>query len=267
MGLIINTKSHNIPGLVCVSWMDGLSWVKEITDFNLRTKWLRLIVMHTHKGIKGKVLPGKGPSTSTANALVRYQTNTSRQVSWDYTIDSDGTVYVQNDPVKKYSWQAGAINSISLGFELVQTENGDVYQEQIDKTVLLIDALTALLGIQRQIAWSKSTNSPKIGVVKRLKEGGANVTGIIGHRNQSVDRGAGDPGDAIYNALAQAGYECFDLDTDEDLEVWKDRQKSLGFASADCDGVAGNKTLQALKAKGHKHGMWVSRPIDALIQS
>lgn len=265
MALIINGKKIEIPGLTTKSWQDGPSWLKEITDFNPRTRWLRMIVMHTHKGVKGKVLPGIGKNSSTAENLARYQTNTDRQVSWDFTIDRDGSVLVQNDPAKKYSWQAGNVNSISLGFELVQTDEGDVYEGQIEKTVLLIDALTALLGIQRQIAWSKKSNGPKVSVVKRLQDGGSDVVGVVGHRNQTTDRGPGDPGDAMYLALQKAGYECFDLDEQEDLKAWKDRQKALGFPMAECDGVPGPKTIEALKAKGHKFGLWVKRPVDDLL--
>jgi hypothetical protein len=69
----------------------------------------------------------------------------------------------------------------------------------------------------------------------------------------------------MYLALQRAGYECFDLDEQEDLKVWKDRQKALGIPVAECDGVPGPKTMEALKAKGHKFGMWVHRPIDDIL--
>lgn len=266
MSLIIAGKKVDVPGLKVLSWQDGIQWIKEVTDFSPRKKSVRLIICHTAKGVEGKLLPGVGPESSTAKALVRYQTNTDRDVSWDYTIDFDGTIYCQNDPAKKATWQAGNVNGISLGFELVQTEDGDVYEVQIEKAVLLIDALTALLGIQRQIAWDKAGNKPKVGVCSRLESGGADVVGIAGHRNQTKNRGAGDPGDHIYLALQKAGYECFDLNEEEDLKVWRERQKTLGFPASDCDGVPGPKTVAALKAAGHKHGMYVFRPIDALLQ-
>jgi hypothetical protein len=266
MSLIINGKKVDVPGLEVHSWLDGPSWIKEITDFSHRSKSIRLIICHTHKGIKGNLLPGSGPGSSVASALVRYQTNTDRSVSWDYTIDNNGVVYCQNDPTKKVSWQAGSVNAVSLGFELVQNDNGDVYEVQIEKAVLLIDALTALLGIQRQIAWDRSGNKPKVTVCPRLESGGSDVVGIAGHRNQTKNRGAGDPGDHIYLALQKAGYECFDLNDGEDLKAWKERQKALGFPDAECDGIPGPKTVAALKAAGKKHGMWVSRPIDALLQ-
>jgi len=265
MSLIIAGKKVDVPGLKVLSWQDGIQWIKEVTDFYPRKKAVRLIICHTAKGIKGSLLPGAGTESSTAKALVRYQTNTDRDVSWDYTIDFDGTIYCQNDPVKKATWQAGSVNGVSLGFELVQKDNGDVYEVQIEKAVLLIDTLTALLGIQRQIAWDRTGNKPKVGVCSRLKTGGTDVVGIAGHRNQSKNRGPGDPGDYIYLALQKAGYECFDLDMLEDLKAWKERQKALGIPEAECDGIPGTKTVSVLKAAGYKHGMWISRPLDVLL--
>jgi hypothetical protein len=80
-------------------------------------------------------------------------------------------------------------------------------------------------------------------------------------------QGQGDPGDAIFFALRDAGYELFDLNTEEDLKTWKLRQQQLGFTDLkDLDGVPLTKTVAALKNKGHRHGMWVKRPVDDLIQ-
>ena len=268
MSIIINGNKLEIPGLATKSWLDQGSpkWLKEITDFNPRTRSVHFIVAHTHKGIPGKLLSGYGQPSSEAQALIRYQTNTDRAVSWDYTVDSDGTVYVQNDPIKKYSWQAGSVNSISLGFEMVQTPTGDLYEGQIEKTVLLIDALTAYLGIQRQIPWNLAKNSPRVGTCVRLEqEKGENVVGIVGHRNITKDRGAGDPGDLIYLALKKAGYESFDLDSKDDINTWKTRQVALGIPLADCDGIPLKKTVMALKASGKPFGMYVSRPVDAFL--
>lgn len=268
MSIIYNDKRIQVPGLETRSFLDGISWIKAITDFNPRKSPANKIVAHTHDGVKGKVLPGNGPNSTIDDALARYQVNTERMVSWDYTVDTNGAVTVQSDPAKVYSWQAGfpLMNSRSVGFEMIQTSKGDLYQGQLEKTVLLIDALTAIMGIQRQIVWNSSKNCPRVGVVKRLQSGGTDFIGILGHRNCSADRGPGDPGDHLFYALKAAGYECFDLDNKEDLLAWTERQKNLGIPLAECDGIPGPKTVAALKAAGKKHGLWVSRPIDSLIQ-
>ena len=87
------------------------------------------------------------------------------------------------------------------------------------------------------------------------------------HRNQTTNKGPGDPGDSLFVALKNAGYELFDFDNKDDLNVWKQRQASLGLVPSDVDGVPGPKTVAALKAHGHKHGLWVKRPVDDLIEA
>lgn len=265
MSIILNDKKIEIPGLNINSYKDGVSWIKHITDFSNRNVTIRLGVIHTHHGTLGHVIPGIGPNSTIDEALARYQVNTTRNVSWDFTIDFNGDIACQSDVCKTCAWQAGdtLINGESFGFEMVQKENGDLYEGQIEKVVLFIDAMTALLGIQRQIPWDSTKNKPKVGTIKRLLEGGKDCVGFIGHRNCSTQRGPGDPGDAIFLALRDAGYECFDFDKKEDLKVWKDRQKNiLVFEKKDCDGIALKKTVEALKNKGYVNGMWVSRPID-----
>lgn len=266
MSIVIGNKKIEIPGLKTVSFLDNIAGVKEINHSSARHESIHMIVAHTHKGIPGKLLPGYGPNSTVDDALIRYQVTTDRLVSWDYTIDKNGDVTAQSDPLKVFSWQATVVNPRALGFEMIQNENGDLYEGEVEKAVLLIDALTALLGVQRQICWDSSKGAPKTGIVKRLQEdAGQNVVGIVGHRNISRDRGPGDPGDHIFAALKAAGYEFFDLDKQEDLKVWKQRQKDLGIPAENCDGIALKGTVAALKAAGHKHGMYISRPIDDLL--
>jgi len=263
MTIIINGIPKQIPGLKTTSWLDDPSGVKYISDKTDRHTWIHGIVAHTIHGKEGSLLPGLGPNTDIDTRLARYQVNTDRQVSWDFTEDMDGTWLIQNDPLKHYSWQATEVNGITCGFEMVQTDSGDLYEGQIAQAVLFVDALTALLGVQRQIPWDKQRNKPVRGTIKRIVDGAKDVVGIYGHRNQTENKGAGDPGDHLFWALKNAGYELFDYAAKEDLTVWKERQKNLGLSVQ--DGIAGPGTVAALKAAGHKHGIFVSRPVDALI--
>jgi hypothetical protein len=265
MSITINHKQFEIPGLKTISWVENPQRVKYITDKNDRTKWLRAIVAHTCDGKLGKLLPGIGVDSGRAATLARYQINTDRQVSWDFTEEMDGTWLIQNDPLVHYSWQATTVNPITCGFEMVQFENGDMYEEQIKKAVLFVDALTALLGIQRQIPWDKVHDKPILGVIDRIAgtNAGHDVVGIYSHSMQTSNRGIGDCGPWLFLALKEAGYELFDLHSEEDLKTWEQRQLDLGITNP--DGLPGPATITALKTAGKKHGMWVKRPIDDLL--
>lgn len=269
MSIIINTKKYEIPGLKTLSWVDGDPKIKYVTDKNKRERKIRGIVCHTHEGLRGKVLPGTGPNTTIDERLAMYQTNTDRYVSWDYTIDQNGDVICQNDPMIDYTWQGNMTNGYTLGFEMVQklygNGTGDLFENEIKAAVTLIDFLTLVLGIQRQIPWDSVHNKPASKVITRM-ETGKDVVGIYGHRNITEKRGEGDPGDAIFYALKDAGYECFDYGKNEDIKTWKERQSSLGMATEDQDGLALDKTISFIKSTNKsKTGLWVSRPIDQLV--
>ena len=151
---------------------------------------------------------------------------------------------------------------------MVQQDNGDLYEGQIAKAVEFIDFLTAKLGIQRQIPWDMKNNCPYKKTVNRIagSNNAKDVVGVMGHYHQTTSRGYGDPGPYIQQALKDAGYLTFNFDGDDDKVFWKDKQKNiLGFSDSEADGVPGPKTVESLKAKGYKHGLFIKRPIDDLI--
>jgi hypothetical protein len=263
MSIVLDGKKIETPGLETISWLDDPK-VPMTTDVSARTQWIRAIVLHTVHGKVGKLLPGVKSSTR-AESYAKYQANTSRDVSWDYTIDTDGTIIVSNDPMKHFTWQATSVNPITLGIELVQEDNGDLYEGQLDAAVRFIDCLTRELAdrghpIQRQIPVSAEGKVVK-GVIKRIADSSSakSVVGIYGHRNQTTNRGAGDPGDFIFEALLKAGYMGFCLDTNADLTFWKGVQSDHELTM---DGVPGKGVQKMLLENGHKHGLLVSRPGD-----
>jgi hypothetical protein len=189
MSIILNAKKYEIKDLNTKSWQDGYKDIKYITDKTKRSRRIRMIVVHTHEGILSRLVTGNGRDSTIDETLARYQTNTDRNVSWDYTVDMNGDVICQNDPFVDFSWQAGNVNGFSLGIEMVQDKDPEnptkriLYTKQIEKTVLLIDVLTAALGIQRQIPWNKKQDKPNLNQIKRLSvaEGsGIDLVGIIG---------------------------------------------------------------------------------------
>ena len=271
MSIILNEAKIEIPNIKIVSWKDPESQVlglKEVTHKSKRNTWIRGIVCHTIHGALGSLLPGMGPDTTIDIAQARYQTNTTREVSWDFTCDMNGDWLTQNDPLKFYTWQAEAVNGHTCGFELVQKQNGDLYEGQIAKAVEFIDFLTAKLGIQRQIPWDMAHDCPPKGIVNRIagNNHGKDVVGIYNHSMQTTARGYGDCGPWLPVALKKAGYLTFTFDDNDDKAFWKDKQKNiLGFSDYEADGVPGPKTVEFLKTKGYKHGLFVKRPIDDLI--
>ena len=243
MSIILNEQLITIPGVKTVSWKDPEAQslgLKEVSHKSTRNTWVRGIVCHTIHGKLGKLLPGLGPDTSIDIAQAKYQVNTTREVSWDFTCDMNGEWLIQNDPLKSYTWQATSVNGYTCGFEMVQHDNGDLYEGQIAKAVEFIDFLTAKLGIQRQIPWDMKNNCPPKGIVNRIAgpNSGKDVVGVYNHSHQTTNRGYGDCGPWLPIALKNAGYLTFNFDGDDDKMFWKDKQKNiLGFAEAQADGV------------------------------
>lgn len=270
MSIILNKQKFNIPNVKTISWEDPEAQslgLKEVSHKSKRSTWIRSIVCHTIHGKLGNLLPGIGPDTSIDTANARFQVNTTNQVSWDFTCDMNGEWLIQNDPLLNYTWQATSVNGYTCGFELVQEQDGDLYEGQVAKAVEFIDFLTAKLGIQRQIPWDMVNDCHPRGVIKRIAgvNHGKDVVGVYSHSHQTTNRGYGDCGPWLPIALKNAGYETYAFDGDDDKATWKARQRTLGIAVGDCDGIPGPGTVRALSASGYKHGIYVSRPIDALI--
>lgn len=267
MGIILNGREVEVPGVRVVNYRDDPRRVPPITDHNPRRATIRGLVAHSSSGTVSSVRPGAGPG-GQGFTLAHYQANTDREVSWDWTIDLDGTVLWQNDPVLRYSWHAGSVNGVTLGGELAQ-ERGQpyLYQVQVDTFVKLMDVLTRELKIQRQIPWFNGR--PDRRVLRRLRgdangngQRGNDVWGVYGHRNQTTNRGAGDPGDPVFQALHAAGYEGVDFEAEADKALWRGRQRALGVPQT---GVPDAATTAALLASGKPHGQWVPRPCDTLL--
>jgi hypothetical protein len=246
-----------------------------------RDTWVRAICVHTNRGEVGPLLASKGPSNISKDiSLAKYQASSDRVAGWDYTVDYDGSVACSNDPFEFYTYHAGTVNRHTVGIEMVQETNepNGIYNSTLDATVQLIDVLTFFLGIQRQVLcygyegdnknkWIEGVipgrlQSPNDKTKKKKEPTGFDCVGIYGHRNVTKNKGPGDPGNLIFDKLREAGYELFDASKNEDLEVWKLRQKNeLGMDVL--TGVAGPKTRQKIFEKGiSKTGLWVERPID-----
>jgi hypothetical protein len=264
MALIVNGSPEDVPGLVTRSWLDDSRFsLTPGEDVRRRgTTWIRSIVLHTTKGLPAKVgdpeqkiLPGLGPDTDLDNRIARLWSTDGRNAGAHLAVDHDGAVSCHADLQTEAAFHAGAVNDVSIGIEIYQGGRGELYAGQLDAVVVFCDWLTRRFGIQRQIPHGYQGRP-----IARLERGAKDYVGLFGHRDCSDNRGAGDPGDAVFAFLYRAGYERHDVERGDDLVVWKARQALLGIAKP--DGVPGPKTVAAVARDGRARGMWVARPGD-----
>jgi len=170
-------------------------------------------------------------------------------------IDNDGTVACLADLATDSAYHATVSNKWSIGIEMRQEpKNNGVYEATYQAAAVLVPALCRLFGIQFQMPKLMYTGHP----FQRMLDGGPDMIGVFGHRNNTESRGRGDPGEEIFGRLQAIGCERFDFEGREDLDVWKQRQTDLNAAGANLvvDGQPGPKTIAALKAAGGATGIW-----------
>jgi hypothetical protein len=262
--LIVNGRPEATPGIRVTSYGEEPSLALSREDFRIRARAPRVIVLHTTKGIPalpGKpgpqnrpqdIRPGLGAPAGAGERAARLWAGDERSAAAHLTVDFDGHVYQHADLITVAAYHAGPVNEVSVGIEIYQGRDAELYEGQIYAVVALVDWLTARLGIQRQIP-----DAYRGGPIPRLERGARDFVGVIGHRDCSGNRGAGDPGDAVFVALAAAGYERFDVAAGADLAAWRARQQSLGLKP---DGIPGPATERALMGIGAIGGLWALRP-------
>ncbi len=269
-GLIIDGKEVLVPGISIRNFRDDQKLALRIgrpdgmNDGGVRTLPVTLVVIHTTKGIPGGtdkreqvIKPGLGPNTSAEDKTALYWSTDPTPSGAHIVVDHDGSAACLADLKTTCAYHAGQfeVNLRSIGIEMFQGSNAELYEGQLDAVRKIVDVITAIFGIQRQIPDRYRINTP---IPRLQKSGGKDLFGVVGHRDISDQRGKGDPGDAIMDVLASHGYERFDFFADQDKEIWKTRQKQIGLSSI--DGIPGPQTNAALKNKGYEYGLWVLPP-------
>ncbi|TMQ07526.1 MAG: N-acetylmuramoyl-L-alanine amidase [Deltaproteobacteria bacterium] len=254
-GLLVNGQEIPVEGLTIINPNDT-AWCRlDPKDFKARpTPWVRQIILHTTKGNSPQtVLPGKGPG-GRARSTADYWRGDPTPSAAHIVIDNDGTVACLCDLATTEAYHATVSNAWSIGIEMYQEANNGVHEAVYDAAVKLVPELCRIFGIQLQIPKHPYKNEP----LRRMADGGAHCVGVFGHRDNTPQRGHGDPGDEIFARLAALGAERFDHDAEEDLAAWRQRQDTLNQSGAGLtvDGIPGAKTVEALKAAGRPHGIW-----------
>jgi hypothetical protein len=261
-GVFIRKSSIEVPGLVVLNPTDDINYALADEDYRTRPNtWVRGIVLHTTKGIPGgrdrrkqDIRPGLGPNTRRDERLAKMWALDDRRAGAHLVADHDASWVNTCDLQEHAAFHAGNVNNVTIGIEIYQGSDAEMYEEQLISVVTMVDFLTRTFSIQRQIHWPYKRHA-----IKRGLRRGIDMVGIYGHRDCSNNRGRGDPGDTIFEMLTDCGYESFDFGENEDKETWEERQRELDILD---DGIPGPATAAELGGEGYAHGLWVSRPGD-----
>ena len=209
--MIVDGKRVEVPGVRVVTWLDDPKRAPRVTDGATRRQRPLAIVLHTSRGVPGRLREGSRPST-TAETLALYQSRTARKVSWHLTVDTDGDVLQQADVSTWTCWHAGHANRWTVGIELVQhQDSGDLWSVQLTALVSVVGALCDALAIPRRYP-VLADGSPVLAPVRAWQttaEGGKATPwqGVLPHCALTRDRGPGDCGPWPFAALRAAGWQ------------------------------------------------------------
>lgn len=268
-GLLIAGQLVATPGITVIppASHGGPTWNQlGEDDYMSRSGSVSIVELHTTGGNWPQpVIPGAGPPGHARQILEMYNGRDGgggeRQHNGAMTVvDFDGTIYCAGDIVRLAAYQSQALNQRAAGIEMCTRPDGSIYQATINATAQLVALLTwsgapgsGLLSVPAQMPSRRYPNAP----LRRLEidgrqTDGHGLVGVIGHRDQTAQRGRGDPGDAIWTTLAALGFEAVDYDANEDIELGKRRQQALiaRGEQLEMDGIVGPASLAAARRRG-----------------
>ncbi|HET9893208.1 MAG TPA: peptidoglycan recognition family protein [Mycobacterium sp.] len=259
-GILVAGRLVPVPGLAVIpaASAGGPAWARlDRGDCTSRHAWVRQVIVHSTGGDwPMPITPGAGPGGECPRYADIWQTDPAHSAA-HLVVDSAGTVACLADLATTTAYHAEGSNPWSVGIEMVQQRDGVVYQATIDACARLVAAICDAIGIPEQMPRGPYRGAPlaRMEVVqngRRINTGGPDVVGVLGHRDNTSQRGRGDPGDAIWTALAALGFEGVDYAGGEDLEIGHARQITLvarGEALT-VDGLVGPASLAAARRCG-----------------
>lgn len=264
-GLIVGGIVVPVDGHRVVNWNDDEAIRLRIGQDGRprRTSWIRSIILHTTKGIPGGkdrrpqvIRPGKGPPSDGGRRVARFWSRDPTPSGAHLVVDGDCVMYCLADLRLETAFHATTANEYSIGIEIYQGAAAELYDLQLEAVADLVDRLTLIFGIQRQIPLAYR-NRP----LERFATASdaAKMCGVFGHRDVTSNRGEGDPGNEIMSRLRRRRYRSVDFADGEDLELCKIWQRELGLKA---DGIPGPETIAALAAHGFAGGLWALPPAE-----
>ena len=269
-GMLLADVDGNVGFRIKVEnyWQNSKLKLKAGEDMSFRrTRWVRQIMLHCTKVRKATVKPGFGKDTNVGERVNLFWSTNGKAGGAHFTIDHDGTIYQHADPQEDRAFHGGSVNDHSIGIEIyLGTGSGDktntVYEGQLHVVVMFVNWLCFWFGIQRQMP--RLTDRYEI---PRIKAGGKDFVGVIGHRHQYKGKAPYDPCDAAMALLAENGFLEFDLQKGKDKDHWATIvQEPYGLKP---DGIPGPNThslLEGLKTEEGEQlypgGIWY--PVEAM---
>lgn len=276
-GLLIAGRIVPVPGLTVIppASAGGPPWAYlSAKDYRMRkTTWVRQVIPHSVTGDWPQhVVQGVGPGGEGARYSDIWRSDPTSSAA-QILVDSAGAIVCLCDLAYTCAYHAEGSNDWSVGIEMFVAKDGTVHRATLDATAAVTEAICDAIGIPFQFHAGEYHNEPLLRMEvsdgnHRHNLGGPDCVGVFGHRDNTSARGRGDPGDAIYAALAARGAEPLDYAIDEDLEVGRTRQRALNalasrrgetWSPLAVDGLVGPASLARARQLGFTS--WRSVPM------
>jgi hypothetical protein len=278
MGLLIDGKIVDVPGLSITPPAgppgNGADWAR-IGSEDCRPRssgWVRQVIPHTTGGLWPQLVrPGAG-KPGHAQQIADMWSGRDRgggqriYSAAHLVVDFDGSVACLCDLARIETYHAEGANPWSIGIEMSTHPDGSIQDATLEATATLVAALTwsgapvsGLFPIPAQMPRGPYRNAPidrmEVGTGHARKQiGGPDIVGVLGHRDETSERGRGDPGDEIWRRLAARGFEGVDYAGREDVLLGRERQSALNARGERLvvDGVVGPASIAAMQRHGFK---------------
>lgn len=260
-GLLIAGTLHEVPGVDVIGPHEQQWAHLSPGDYRMRRGSPTMMILHTTKGVHPqRIVNTPGPRGRAERTAEMWSDDPEYSGAHGVT-GSDGVAACLADLVFVAPHHATVSNPYAVGWEVYQEAAGVIHLPAIVATVAICDVVADVLELPRQFHRLPYSGHP----LKRFADGGRGCYGFFGHRDNTERRGRGDPGDGIFVALENAGWEPLDFEHHQDLEVGARRQKKLNAMGAHLavDGFFGPASVREMRRRGFRNG----RELDAAVEA